>query len=94
MIGEFRYTLPLAKQFPLRPLRMVLGLSREELAVELGVCITTIARWERGRSFVNRSARKHLELLLRQRGVYCNKFTVDAALDRRKNTVGGTGLLN
>jgi DNA-binding transcriptional regulator YiaG len=74
------YTFPLRENISLRPLRVALGLSREELAVELGASFHTINAWERGRYPINKAARKHLERLLRQRGITGDKFLVDPML--------------
>ena len=90
MNKEILYTIPLSGDFELRPLRWALGLSREELAVELGVSFNTIGRWERGVSSVNKSARKHLERLLRKFGITTHKFIVDPLLYCDKERVGKT----
>jgi len=82
------YTLPLKANIRLRPLRKALGMTREELAVELCVSADSIGRWERGTSSVNKSARKLLENLLRRRGISGDKFLVDA-LPNRPNTLFG-----
>lgn len=74
---SIRYTFPLKKNIPLRPLRKALGMTREELALELGVCADSIGRWERGASPINKSARKQLEAVLRRRGIYRERFLVD-----------------
>jgi transcriptional regulator with XRE-family HTH domain len=71
------YTFPLSENLSLRPLRVALGLSREELAVELGTTFYRISAWERGRHPIDKAARKHLERLLRQRGITSDKFLVD-----------------
>jgi transcriptional regulator with XRE-family HTH domain len=85
-----RYSFPLGRNISLRPVRKALGMSREELAVELGVCADSIGRWERGESPVNKSARKHLERVLRQRGVN-GSFFVDPLPNHPKNAVGKAG---
>ena len=78
------YTFPLKKNIPLRPLRKALGMSREELAVQLGVSFDTVGRWERNGGGINKSARKHLERLILQKGVTSQKFSVDADPDQPK----------
>ena len=45
---SIRYTFPLKKNIPLRPLRKALGLAREELAVELGVSADSIGEMGAG----------------------------------------------
>lgn len=81
------YTFPLRKNIPLRPLRKALGLTREELAVELGVSFDTVGRWERQGGPINKAALKHLERLLAQRGVTNQRFFVDPLPDHRKNSI-------
>jgi len=79
-----RYSFPLKKNIPLRPLRKALGMSREELAVQLGVSYDSVGRWERNGGPINKSALKHLERLIVQRGVTSQRFLVDADPDQPK----------
>ena len=50
----------------IKRLRLKLGLSREELAVKVGVSVFSIARWESGTSKPMRYFARQLEIILRE----------------------------
>lgn len=53
----------------IKELRTKLGLSQQDLAVVLGVSITTIRYWEYGTTKPSRMARARLQKFLKQQGI-------------------------
>ncbi len=58
--------MPRGRDYPVKELRQRLGLTQFELAVEVGVTPTTIARWERGESKPTKLAINQMEALARK----------------------------
>jgi len=52
----------------IRELRLLMGLTQEQFAAELGVTYSSINRWENGRSKPSPLAMQKIEELLRLRG--------------------------
>lgn len=52
----------------IRELRLLMGLTQEQFAAELGVTYSSINRWENGRSKPSPLAMQKIEELLRQMG--------------------------
>ena len=62
----YKNPMPRKNTFDLATIRKKLDLTREELAVKLGVSRDTIGRWERGEFPVSRRARREIEHWLRK----------------------------
>ncbi len=50
----------------IKRLRKEMGLTQQELAVKLGIGVTTVSRWERGTTRPSRMALKLLEIAKRK----------------------------
>ena len=47
-----------------KKIRLALGLTQEEFAHQLGVTLSTVNRWENGRTTPSRLARKQIAMLM------------------------------
>ena len=47
-----------------KKIRLALGLTQEEFAHQLGVTLSTVNRWENGRTTPSRLAKKQIEMLM------------------------------
>ena len=52
-----------------KELRQLMGWTQEDLAREIGISLSTIQRWEKQGSKINRLTRRELERLFRKAGV-------------------------
>ncbi len=53
----------------IKELRQLMGWTQEDLAREIGISLSTIQRWEKQGSKINRLTRRELERLFRKAGV-------------------------
>ena len=58
--------MPRGKEYPVKELRERLGLTQSEMASQIGVALTTLARWEQGKAKPTPLAIEKLETLARR----------------------------